>query len=241
MIKMNILTPAVALLAIAMVCLYASCAKDYGEPTTKNFAINGNYSSLEVNSCFEVTVSDQVTDVVITVGEKALDKVKVEVKNGTLHIGFNWLTNYVGTATAIIPANTNLCELDLSGGSKFTGDLTGSEVELDLSGASIYYGNVNAEEVDVDLSGASEATLTGVCQTTMEIALSGSSDLYASGMSTQSVKGTMSGASSAYVTCCNLLEVALSGASDLHYGTSSPNCHPVINCTTSGASLVTPQ
>ena len=239
--KMNTIIPLLGLLAIAMVCLYSSCAKDYGEPTTKTFAINGSYNALEVSSAFEVTVSDQVTDVVVTVGEKALDKVKVEVKNGTLHIGFNWLTNYVGTATAVIPANANLRELDLSGGSKFTGDLTGSEIEIDLSGASIYYGNVIADEIDIDLSGASEATLTGNCQTTMDITLSGASDLFASGLGTQTVEGTMSGAATAYVTCCSRLQVALSGASTLYYGTTSPDCHPVVNCTTSGASTVSPR
>jgi hypothetical protein len=39
--KMNFITPLLGLLAIAMVCLYASCTKDYGDPTTRNHPISG--------------------------------------------------------------------------------------------------------------------------------------------------------------------------------------------------------
>ncbi len=235
--KMNYIAPLLGLLAIAMVCLYASCTKDFGTPTTKSFPINGNYHALNVSHAFDVTVSDQVTDVKVTVGEKAMDKVKVEVIDGTLHIGFKRLINYSGDATAIIPASL-LDELNLSGASTFHGDLSGNEVDIDLSGASVYIGNVSANKVDIDLSGASDATLNGNCQTSMEIDLSGASNLYAAGLNTESVKGSISGASTADVNCCTRLELSLSGASDLIYGTSSPDCHPVVDCETSGASTV---
>ena len=143
--KMNHITPLLGLLAIVMVCLYSSCSKYYGEPTTKNYPISGSYTDLEVHHAFQVTVSDQVTDVVVTVGELAHDKVKVEVKDGTLHIGFSWWNSYSGDAKAVIPASI-LNDLSLSGASTFDGDLSGTDVDIELSGASEYRGNVTADK-----------------------------------------------------------------------------------------------
>ncbi len=228
----------VILLSLSL--LFFGCTKDWGTPATKNYLINGAYTKLDVSNAFEVTVSDQVTDVVVTVGDLAHERVVVKVVDGELQIGFKPNTNYSGKAKAVIPA-TVLRKLDLSGASSFTGDLRGDDVDIELSGASTYRGTVEATELDIDLSGASDAILSGACQTKMEIDLSGASTLKAANLSAMSVFGEMSGASDADVTVCSDLNVELSGASTLTYGTSSEDCHPVVNCSTSGASTVQPR
>ena len=225
---------------LSLSILFFGCTKDWGTPATKNYPINGAYTKLDVSNAFDVTVSDQVTDVVVTVGELAHDRVVVKVVDGELQIGFKPNTNYSGKAKAVIPA-TVLRKLDLSGASSFTGDLRGDDVDIELSGASTYRGTVEATELDIDLSGASDAILSGACQTKMEIDLSGASTLKAANLSAMSVYGEMSGASDADVTVCSDLNVELSGASTLTYGTSSEDCHPVVNCSTSGASTVQPR
>ena len=63
----------VILLSLSL--LFFGCTKDWGTPVTKNYPINGAYTKLDVSNAFEVTVSDQVTDVVVTVGELAHDRV----------------------------------------------------------------------------------------------------------------------------------------------------------------------
>ena len=225
---------------LSLSILFFCCTKDWGTPATRNYPINGAYTKLDVSNAFDVTVSDQVTDVVVTVGELAHDRVVVRVVDGELQIGFKPNTNYSGKATAVIPAAV-LRKLDLSGASSFTGDLRGDDVDIELSGASTYRGTVEATELDIDLSGASDAILSGACQTKMEIDLSGASTLKAANLSAMSVYGEMSGASDADVTVCSDLNVELSGASTLTYGTSSEDCHPVVNCSTSGASTVQPR
>ena len=225
---------------LSLSILFFGCTKDWGTPATKNYPINGAYTKLDVSNAFEVTVSDQVTEVVVTVGELAHDRVVVKVVDGELQIGFKPNTNYSGKAKAVIPAAV-LRKLDLSGASSFTGDLRGDDVDIELSGASTYRGTVEATELDIDLSGASDAILSGACQTKMEIDLSGASTLKAANLSSMSVYGEMSGASDADVTVCSDLNVELSGASTLTYGTSSEDCHPVVNCSTSGASTVQPR
>ena len=224
--------------------LFFGCTKDWGNPATRNYPVNAPYTKLDVSNAFEVTVSDQVTDVVVTVGELAHDRVVVRVVDGELQIGFQPNTfgfQPNGKAVAVIPANANLSDLELSGASSFTGDLRGADVDIELSGASTYRGNVEATELDIDLSGASDAIIHGVCQTKMEIDLSGASTLKAADLSAMSVYGEMSGASDADVTVCSALNVELSGASTLTYGTSSEECHPNVNCPASGGSVVKPR
>ena len=245
---------------LLMLCtLCVSCSRNYGEPVTKEFPISGTYTCLDISHAFEVTVSDQVTDVMVTVGEKAIDDVRVEVKDGTLFIGFNWWNFYEGEAKAVIPAGAVIDELCLSGASTFTGDLSGDEVECDLSGSSSYFGNISANDIDfdisgsstyfgnvttttleMDLSGSSRATISGSCDDEMEIGISGASNLNATGFDVQYVKGNMSGASTAYVNCCRSLRVVLSGASYLYYTTPNAGCNPVIDCQTTGSSAVAP-
>ena len=221
--------------------LLVGCTKDWGDPTTRNYPINGAFTELDVSNAFHVTVSDQVTDVVVTVGDLAHDRVIVKVVNGELHIGFKPNTMYNGTATAIIPASANLRSVELSGASSFTGDLNGHNVDIELSGASHFRGNVDADEIDLDLSGASKAVMSGFCQEKMDIDLSGASSLEASLLETPSFFGNLSGASTADVTVCTNLNVSLSGASTLIYGLVSPECNPYINCPCSGGSTVRPR
>lgn len=226
------------LILFSFCVLFIGCTKDWGNPTIKNYPINESFTGLTVSNAFEVTVSDQVTDVVVTVGESAHKRVIVQIINGELHIGFKTGTRYNGMAKAIIPATANLRNLDLSGASSFLGDLNGHDVNIDLSGASFFKGNVDADELDINLSGSSDAIITGFCQDKMEINLSGGSSLNASLLETQSVYGEISGASDANVTVCSHLNVNLSGASTLTYGTINDDCNPIVNCNTSGGSTV---
>lgn len=230
--------------------LFFGCTKDWGNPATRNYPVNAPYTKLDVSNAFEVTVSDQVTDVVVTVGELAHEKVIVNVSEGELHIGFKPNTRYNGKATAVIPA-TMIRDLELSGASSFTGDLqcgngyySDNTVDIELSGASTFRGRIEGQELEIDLSGASEAFIEGFTPTSltkMDIDLSGASTLKAPFLYTESVYGEMSGASNADVTLCSELNVQLSGASTLTYGLSSEECHPNVNCPASGGSVVKPR
>ncbi len=248
-----------AFILLALCGLFVGCSKYYGEPTTVTIPVSSSYNALNVSHGFEVTVSDAVNEVVVTVGEKAVDKLKVEVRNGTLYIGFGWWENYVGTATAVIPASAVLNDIELSGASSFTGNMNGDELNVDLSGASKYKGSMHGKDIDIDMSGASvvsatadvesidlhasgasDANLSGACLGEMEIDLSGASTLKASDFDTRAVTGEMSGASNAEVTCCELLEVSLSGGSHIYYWVLS-GCTPAVNCPCSGGSNATPR
>ena len=259
--KRTIIHLSATLICVAMAGIFGSCSKFYGEPTTQNYTINGSYTKLDISHAFDVTVSDEVTQAVVTVPEELHSKLKLEVRNGTLYIGFTRNLIVSGSqCTAILPLNPQLKDLELSGASSFVGDLQGVTSDVEVSGASDYKGSINATKVEFDISGASSAkctvfcdqaeadvsgssdlNLTGACTGIMDIDVSGSSRLNAIPFNTDAITGELSGSSDADVTVCNRIAVSVSGASDLTYGTSSPDCRPEYRCTTSGSSSVTPR
>lgn len=241
--------------------LMTACTVDFGEPVTQHYSIDGQYTELKVSHAFDVTVSDDVTDAVVTAGEKLHSKIRVEVKNGTLYIGLKKNLVLGSTeCTVVLPRNSQLedldlsgassfkgdiqgrdCEVDLSGASSFKGNVTGDEVSFDISGASSYIGSIMTDQMDVDLSGASTMTANGECTGTMDIEISGSSDIVGERLNTSVLTGEISGSSDVDVNVCDRIQVSISGSSTLIYGLSSPECHPQVDCHTSGSSTVRPR
>lgn len=248
-------------LSALVLLAFSSCQKFAGEPITKNFDISGNYTELEVQNAFDVTVSDAVEVVTVTVGENVMPKVMVEVVGNTLKIRIKDKVNfYGGEMKAVIPYNAHLTSVDLSGASEFRSEygLEGEKVEVDLSGASDFYCDINADEIsmhlsgaskieggvsatdlDLDLAGASDATLTGQVAS-LKVDLSGASNIKKTvvgncyGLVCDQCEGSLSGASNAYIHCDGTIKVDLSGASDLHFtGTAFTG-----DSSTSGASEI---
>ena len=230
------------ILSALTLTLLCGCSKTDGDPTTKDFSINNTYTELNVSHAFNVTVSDAVTQVTVTAGERIMPKVIVEEKDGELTIRLKSLSVAHSELKAVIPYNANLKDVDLSGASEFHSQhpIIAPSVSIELSGASSFYGEVEATtELDLELSGASDAALTGTVGL-LDIDLSGSSEVKRTtsgnkyGLVCDRCEGDISGASTAYFHCDGAIAVSLSGSSDLHYtGNASTS-----GCSTSGSSNV---
>lgn len=232
-----------ALAASAIVAL-TGCSKWDGDPITQNFSIDGAYTELEIQSAFDVTVSNTVDQVVITAGENIMPKVIVEVTDNTLKLRLKRLTVAHNDIKVLLPYNPNLKSVDLSGASEFRSafPIVANEVDIEISGASDFYGDIEASEVDMNISGASSINGAVVVATELDIELSGASkatlegqvgilDMNLSGSSDikekivgnryalacGSCEGSISGSSDAYIHCDGTIRVSVSGASDLHY------------------------
>ena len=252
-----------AVFSVLILFAFTGCYKNAGDPITKEFSVSGNYTELQVEDAFEVTVSDAVSQVTITAGENIMPKVVVEVDGNKLKIRLKPVAVVVNDTElkAVIPYNINLTNVDLSGASEFHSsfglqgqkvevELSGAsdfycniaadKVEIDASGASNFYGNVNAaSELFLDMSGSSNAAITGQAPT-FKMDLSGSSTFQRKvdgtryAFSCSKCRGEMSGSSDAYLHCDNSIKVDLSGSSDLHYtGNASTS-----GCSCSGGSNV---
>lgn len=233
-----------------------------GEPVTKDFEVTGTYTCLDVSHAFDVTVSDAVDKVQVTVGEKIMPNVRVEMKGNTLRI---YLKPHNSTIIAsamkvLLPYNAALTDIEFSGASDFHSafglegakvtvslsgdsdcecDIRAEEVEIDASGASDYEGTVTATRLQLDLSGDSDAKIKGEAGKLI-LDLSGASDLKSIvvnkqyGLVCNSCEGSLSGDSDAYLHCDGIIRVSLSGASDLHYTGEATTR----DCSTSGASSI---
>ena len=238
--------------------MFAACEKDENNSITVNYPVIDNYTALDVSHAFDVVVCDTVSEAMVTVRGGEHKNVIFKVEKGTLKIGFksslfNW---YHGPAKVLLPRNSALCDVELSGASSFRGDLEGDEIELDMSGASDFFGNllgsevnidlsgassfvgdINAENIELEISGSSLVKSAGSCTGNLDMKVSGSSDVDAFGLECRSVTVRLSGSSNARIACCESLTGTVSGSSDLYYK-ALPGCQPVVNCSTSGGSKV---
>ena len=217
-----------------------------GKLVSKDFAIEGTYTQLDVSSAFRVTVCDTVDRIVVTTDEALMPRVEVTKKGEKLIIGLkpvlvSW--NNGAKMEVLLPYNPDLrevelsgaadlfsdfplkghkVEIDLSGASNYFGDIEADKVEMELSGAADFKGKVAATDLDLDLSGASTVTIEGQFET-VTVDLSGASNIIKTvaeggyGFRCNRCEGSLSGASSAFIHCDGTLRLDLSGASDLHY------------------------
>ncbi len=247
------------ILSALVLFAFSSCQKFAGDPISKDFTV-GSYTELEVEDAFEVTVSDAVDVVTVTVGENIMPKVVVEVVENTLKIHLKGInhSNYGSDMKVVIPYNTDLTSVELSGASEFRSEygLEGQKVEVDLSGASDFYCDIDADEVDIDLSGASNfygdiladeiemevsgsSNIKGYVEVLdLDLGMSGDSDATLEGYvgtlkmeltGVSNIKKTING--NRYGLVCDRCEGSMSGASDAYI-----HCDGTIKVDLSGAS-----
>lgn len=195
---------------------FSSCQKFAGDPITKDFNVPGAYTELEVESAFDVTVSDAVDVITITAGENVMPKVIVEVVENTLKIRLKTANVYGGEMNAIIPYNANLTSVDLSGASEFRSEygLEGQNVDVELSGASNFYCEIDADEVDISISGASNF-FGDIWADQIDMDLSGGSTINGN-VAANDLDLELSGASNAKLLGqVGMLKVDLTGASNI--------------------------
>lgn len=123
-------------LTLLSCCLFIalfSCTKPSGVEITEYFPVPSSYYSLYISDGMEVTVSNQVNEIVITADENVMEKVKVSCKNGRLRITRSDFSVYhLMTAKVLIPYNSYLHELDVESNSSFTSSygLEGDDIKI---------------------------------------------------------------------------------------------------------------
>ena len=229
------------ILQAIVLAFFCSCSKWDGDFITQEFSVNGIYTELEVEDAFDVTVSDEVSLISITAGDRIMSKVKVEMNDNKLKIYLKEWTICYGTMKVTLPYNPDLVKVDLSGSSSFHSlfPMKGQKVDLELSGASDFFGSVEVDKLKLDMSGSSNATIDGVVRI-LDMDISGSSDLVQKIVGNHytlvcdQCKCSMSGSSNAYIHCNNSISGSLSGSSTLYYTGNAATS----NCSTSGGSSI---
>lgn len=229
------------LIALSALALMTFCGCSEGDLITQNFDIDGSYTELVVEDAFDVTISNDVTQAVVTAGDNIMSKVRLEKSGNTLNIRLKgWVPNS-GDPKVILPYNPNMTSVNLSGASELHSPFTlnGQTIEIKCSGSSDFFGSIDANELKLKLSGSSDATIDGTV-TKANLNISGSSDLEKKIVSNRysltcdQCECSISGSSEAYVHCDGKITGSISGSSRLYFTGTAFSA----DCSTSGSSKI---
>jgi hypothetical protein len=198
-----------------------------------------NYHGISVSGSFNVYITQSSEEAVaVSASEtKYRDRIKVEVKDGILHIrydnGGKWNSGNKRLKAYI--SVKNIDKLTISGACDvfISGTLKSDALTINQSGASDLKGKIDVKKLTVDLSGASDITVTGTANQ-LDVEASGASDFKGFDLVTDYCDARASGASDIRITVNKELSASASGASDVHYKGEAK----VRDLKTSGASSV---
>jgi hypothetical protein len=181
-----------------------------------------NYHGINVSNAFDVyiTQSDVEAVAVSAADTKHRDRIKVEVKNGILHISYDNEVRW-NSGNKKLKAYISIKQIDhltISGACDvyIKGELKADALVINQSGASDLDGKISVKQLKVDLSGASDIKITGLASN-LDIEASGASSFKGFDLVTDFCNARASGASDIRITVNKELSAHASGASDVHY------------------------
>lgn len=179
-----------------------------------------DFDQVEIDSTFNVTITRaDAYAISIRVDENVVDHLRVTRDGDTLRLSLESGHSYDDDVTLQADITMpELSRLSLSGASRASASGFNSDdpFDIELSGASSGTVDVSAGDVDCDLSGASNLTMTG-SGADLSLRASGASRPNLRDFDVRDVDADLSGASSAVVRATGSLRATLSGASSLDY------------------------
>ncbi|GAB3175021.1 head GIN domain-containing protein [Telluribacter humicola] len=214
----------------------ASVALAMAADETRTFNLS-NFSKLSMGSAYRIQVKQGSSFSVTATGEKQdLDDLDAKVSNGTLMIRYKqekWKNRREQVHINI--TMPSLDAVDFSGAcvANVTGFDSNKNMDIEVSGASKVTMDVTAPKVQLELSGASVLTLNGKAEV-LNGELSGASVFRGNSFPVREANLGASGASKASVVANSSLTADASGASSISYAGNAKE----VRSNTSGASSI---
>ncbi|MFC1982736.1 head GIN domain-containing protein [Chloroflexota bacterium] len=189
-----------------------------GNLETKDYDFN-EFSKVEISSAFEFEISQSSSySISVTADDNVIEKVQVTKEGETLKIGLKTIPGLGPVTMKATVTMPQLRGLDISGGSRGTvSDFSSNEnLDLNISGASKVTGDITAGDADFEVSGASTIQLEGSAND-MVAKVDGASRFNLGGFTVNDANVSFSGASSGTVNLSGKLDANLRGASKLSY------------------------
>lgn len=182
------------------------------------------FHAINVSNAFDVYLiqSNQEAVAVSASEAKYKERIKVEVKDGTLFIKYDSEGKFWNKGDKKLKAYISFKDIDklnISGACDvfINGSIKTSNLDIKQSGASDLRGKLEiSNKLTIDLSGASDMQVTGNA-TTAIIEASGACDFKGYDLVTETCDARASGASDIKITVNKELSAQASGASDVHY------------------------
>ena len=203
------------LMGVAAVAALAGCSQarsENGGPTVERSYSVGNFDKIDLAGAYDVTVrTGSAVSVKASGGEKVLERLKVEVRDGTLVIeprerGWNWGNHGTVKVDVTVPSLSGAqlsgaCDIKIDqvkgdrfeGGVKGAGDLTVDNVEvgalkLGIRGAgSAKALKGRAGSAEYEIAGAGDIDAQGVAAETAAVSIAGAGEVRANASKTAAV------------------------------------------------------
>lgn len=184
----------------------------------------GSFSSISVASGIDLYLSqgNEEKVAISAAKEEDLDKIVVEVVNGTLKIYYEWKSNFRfvwgDKKMKAYVSFSKLEKLSASGGSDVfvEGTIEVPKFNLQISGGADFRGKIAVMDLIAEASGGSDIDISGKA-VNARIDVSGGSDFKGNNLQTENCDADASGGSDIYVTVIKELKADASGGSDIYY------------------------
>ncbi len=225
----------------AMVMVFTGCngvlgVTGSGDLVTKEIDVDAVETITAGNSFDVEVIYGDVPSVTVKYDDNLEEYLDVYERNGNLHIGLkdNKLYNRVKVSAVVVTNQleridgsgatsfdidndmkyTDNFSLELSGSSKFDGNITSDKVKFDLSGNSEAKGSLETDRLTIGLSGASDIRFDGTGND-VYVNISGSSQVDFKNFEANTLDVEASGSSSLDMKVADELSANASGASDI--------------------------
>jgi hypothetical protein len=204
----------------------AGCAQSRGESAgpsmTRNYPVAG-FERIEVGGPYEVTVTTgSAPSVRASGGERAIERMIVEVENGTLRIhsrkrsgmNFGWSNSQPVQLVVTVPALTGAqiagsgsISVDKVAGEMFEGGVAGSG-ELRL-------GQVDVKRLKAEIAGSGEIHAGRGRASTVDYGIAGSGDIDATGLVAEMASVSIAGSGEISANATDAAKVEIAGSGDV--------------------------
>lgn len=221
--------------ALTLTACNVGLIKGSGDLITETRQVS-NFDRIALSGSGEVIVTQGGSEsLTIETDDNVMKRVKAEVKNGILTLGFEEGVNLISPSRLIFTVGVDdLTSLTISG----SGDVESDRIETDsldvaVSGSGdVQIADLTVSEVKVEISGSGEVNLDGEAAT-QDVLISGSGQYLAGDVCSESVKVSISGSGDATVCATATLDSTISGSGSVNY-----YGRPSINSSGSGSGTI---
>lgn len=214
----------VAMVAAAVAA--TGCARDRNESagpaTTRNYQV-GAFDRLEVAGPYEVTVTTgSAPSVRASGGEKSIERMVVEVDDGTLKIhpekrsgmSFGWSRGHPVKLTVTVPA---LSAAEIAGSGTISVDkVAGDSFEAGVAGSGdLRLGHVDVKKLKAGIAGSGEINAGKGRAAAAEYEIAGSGDIDAAGLVAETAAVSIAGSGNIAAHATGTAKVDIAGSGDV--------------------------
>ena len=214
------------LLGMAAVTASAGCAQSRGETagpaTTRNFSVPG-FERLEVGGAYEVTVTTgSAPSVRASGGEQAIERMVVEVKNGTLKIytkkrsgmNFGWSD---GPAVQLAVTVPRLSSAEIAGSGSISVDkVAGDSFNAGVAGSGeLRLGRVDVKRLKAGIAGSGDINAGRGRASAVEYEIAGSGGIDGGGLVADTASVSIAGSGEVAANATGTAQIDIAGSGDV--------------------------